>query len=105
MRQPVGHDGGDRPPDREPQLRPMFQNFRPERFPWDRGAAHCELQTQRPTAGSWPRTLPPRESESCCGRVGIAPASGRMELFDAPHVVFVEPEVERGDILLKPLEA
>ncbi len=60
---------------------------------------------RRPPAGSWPRTLPLQESESRCGRVGTDPAIGRIKLFDAPHVVVVEPDVERGDILLQPLEA
>ena len=27
-------------------VRPVFLNFRAERFPWDRGVAHCKLQRQ-----------------------------------------------------------
>ena len=44
-------------------------------------------------------------SEGGCGRVGTDPPSGRIQRFDAPHVVVIETEGERPEVLPQALEA
>src|SRR3974390_1428395 len=80
---------------------PMIESSHDPRFADTKeGGYQASLHT-----AVYPNAPSPQGSEGRSGGVGTYPAIGRIERFNAPHIVVIKTEPERPDVLLQPFEA